>query len=406
MCSPKPPAPTPIDTGAQTRSNIQTATAQSQLDNPNIVNPYGSTRYSMGEDIIDNEGYQSALRDWENSQSEPRTIIGHGQTGNPIYSDDPIYGRPTTSTPRPSIANYTTAGRQTMTQEFSPEQQKIFEAEQANKLGLQGLSGQGIESMKGLIGTKVDLSGAPAAPQQNEALRKKVIDAMMSRTGGALTRASDQQDSDLIAAGIRPGTEAWDRVKGEQGRNRNDALMQAELAGQGAVESSFGMDDASRKNYIAELLTQRSVPLNEITALMSGSQVSNPFAGQGYRPGANISPVDMGANTNMLNQYNQNVYNQDMAQRNALIGAGAMVAASDRRLKENIKRIATNKLGIGVYTWKYIDYMPKGMKSFVEKGMHGFGVMADEVRKVMPEAVITVDGYDSVNYSMLGDWHG
>jgi hypothetical protein len=29
--------------------------------------------------------------------------------------------------------------------------------------------------------------------------------------------------------------------------------------------------------------------------------------------------------------------------------------------------------------------------------------MADEVRKVMPEAISTIAGFDAVNYSMIGD---
>lgn len=66
------------------------------------------------------------------------------------------------------------------------------------------------------------------------------------------------------------------------------------------------------------------------------------------------------------------------------------VAASDRRLKRNIHRIGTHRLGIGIYEFDYVW------------GEHAIGVMADEVRKVMPEAVIRgEDGYDRVDYSKL-----
>jgi hypothetical protein len=63
---------------------------------------------------------------------------------------------------------------------------------------------------------------------------------------------------------------------------------------------------------------------------------------------------------------------------------------SDRRLKTNIQRIGTHRLGIGIYSYDYVW------------GEHAVGVMADEVKTVMPEAVVRgADGYDRVDYSKL-----
>lgn len=83
----------------------------------------------------------------------------------------------------------------------------------------------------------------------------------------------------------------------------------------------------------------------------------------------------------------------------------AMVAsrmlASDRMAKENIARIGVHPLGIGLYLF---DYKPE----YREKWGHGrqFGVMAQEVETVMPEAVcVHPDGYKMVNYAMLGISH-
>ncbi len=71
---------------------------------------------------------------------------------------------------------------------------------------------------------------------------------------------------------------------------------------------------------------------------------------------------------------------------------------SDRIIKDNIVRVGTHSLGIGLYLF---DYKPK----FRDAWGHGrqFGVMADEVEQVMPEAVsVHPDGYKMVNYTMLG----
>jgi hypothetical protein len=71
---------------------------------------------------------------------------------------------------------------------------------------------------------------------------------------------------------------------------------------------------------------------------------------------------------------------------------------SDRITKENIVKIGMHPLGIGLYLF---DYKPeyRGVSGYGRQ----FGVMADEVENVMPEAVSRhADGYKMVNYAMLG----
>jgi hypothetical protein len=74
---------------------------------------------------------------------------------------------------------------------------------------------------------------------------------------------------------------------------------------------------------------------------------------------------------------------------------------SDRATKENIVRIDTHPLRIGLYLF---DYKPE----FQEDCGHGrqFGVMADEVEAVLPDAVsMHANGYKMVDYAMLGITH-
>lgn len=71
---------------------------------------------------------------------------------------------------------------------------------------------------------------------------------------------------------------------------------------------------------------------------------------------------------------------------------------SDRSVKENIVQIDSHPLGIGLYLF---DYKPE----YRDAWGHGrqFGVMADEVEQVMPEAVsVHPNSYKMVNYAMLG----
>ena len=64
---------------------------------------------------------------------------------------------------------------------------------------------------------------------------------------------------------------------------------------------------------------------------------------------------------------------------------------SDRRLKTNIVKIGQYLNGLNKYSWTYIW------------GENSTGAMADEVEKLIPEAVKVFYGYKHVNYALLGD---
>ena len=79
-------------------------------------------------------------------------------------------------------------------------------------------------------------------------------------------------------------------------------------------------------------------------------------------------------------------------------GAGMNMLPSDRAVKENIVQIGAHPLGLGLYLFDYkTQYRKPG------RNVRNFGVMADEVESVLPEAVeMHANGYKMVNYAMLG----
>ena len=67
-------------------------------------------------------------------------------------------------------------------------------------------------------------------------------------------------------------------------------------------------------------------------------------------------------------------------------------ATSDMRLKKDIIRVGTTRYQLPLYDFSYIDQLGRFE-----------GVMAQDVLKVVPEAVtIGADGFYRVNYTMLG----
>jgi hypothetical protein len=228
----------------------------------------------------------------------------------------------------------------------------------------------------GILGTPWDLNAATSTQQDD--IQKKLLDPVWDQRSASLNTL-------LANQGIQQGSEAYTNAMRDFGMQRDNSYNSALLADRGQATQ--------------EALTQRNQPLNEISALMSGSQVSQPnFVGT---PQTNVAPTDVVGAYNMANNADMNTYNARMGQANAIYGALGSAAGtvgglalggwgkSDRRLKSNIKRIGTT-----VYDLPLYEYMLDGARQQ--------GVMADEVIKVMPSAVaMHPDGYLMVNYSAL-----
>lgn len=276
MCSPSPPPPADYAgaAAAQGAANKETAIASSRLNNPNTIGPYGTQTWTEGA------------------------------------TDD---------------------ARPTVTQVLSPEQQQLLDQQNNVKGLLGGLGEQGATALQGVVGKTLDISGAPEVGGY-DATRQKVIDAMMGRVNEDYGKQTDQANSDLISAGIRPGTKAYaDRMQMIE-RSRNDARTQAEIAGGNATSQAFNTDTQRRKDAIAEILAQRQTPLNEVSALMSGSQVANPFATTGVAQNTNMAPSPVFGAAQAQDQANTGIFNAQSAsansQQNGLMSlAGAAVMA-------------------------------------------------------------------------------
>lgn len=81
-------------------------------------------------------------------------------------------------------------------------------------------------------------------------------------------------------------------------------------------------------------------------------------------------------------------------------GSGLMtaMAMSDPQAKENIVQVGSDPRGFNFYLFDY----KQELRDAHGHGRH-FGVMADEIEQIMPEAVILrADGYRMVDYAKLG----
>jgi hypothetical protein len=149
-------------------------------------------------------------------------------------------------------------------------------------------------------------------------------------------------------------------------------------------------------NAVTEALMLRQLGMNEANALRSGVVMGNPNF-QAYGGGGQVAAAPVYQAT--ADQYNAQLAANNANNANAAgvfgglskIGTtAANLYWSDRRLKTNIKRIGALPSGLPVYSYNYLW------------GTSGVGVMADEVKGLLPEAVVKSDnGYYKVDYAKV-----
>jgi hypothetical protein len=187
----------------------------------------------------------------------------------------------------------------------------------------------------------------------------------------------------------------------------NNQFSLAKMAAENAARLQQQQSDISRldaqstirQQNLQEQLALRNQPINEIAALMAGGQVTMPNFSQ-FRPAAmSETPVgDYVYKGYDIASQNYRAQEQANAQARAglfsmggqILGAGlGAFARSDIRVKTEITRVGRIENGLPVYTFRYKDGGPMQI-----------GLMAQDVEKVRPEAVIDLGGLKIVDYAM------
>ena len=374
-----PPVPDPYKTAqAQTGSNVNTAIANAWLGNANEIGPYGSVTYEPT--AWHNVGGSSP---WGNYGSGGGGGMdgGGGGYGNGGYRIPQFTRRVT----------------------LSPEQQKLYDQQNQLGRGLNQLAIGQTGKLTNWLDRPVDTAGLPSVANDFSADRSSVEQAMFDRLNPQLERDRASLENSLVNQGFQRGTEAFSSGMDQYNRQANDQRLGITAAGLQEQQGLFGMAQGNRQRALQETLALRNQPINEISALMSGGQVSLPQA-QGYNAPqmANTSIGDYIYNSAALRnqQYGQQMQS-NASQMGGLYGLGgtALTAAmkygpmfmSDRRVKRDIREMGIKLVnGLKLYAYRYLNDAKERV-----------GVMADDVLKVNPSAVGMYKGYLTVNYGAL-----
>ena len=257
---------------------------------------------------------------------------------------------------------------------LSDAQKAIKDQQDQASLGLSTLGNKQTQFLQSYMDKPFDGSNDATEARLMELGRKRLDPLLAQQDEGLRTRLANQ--------GIKAGSAAYDREMATQGQSRNDAYNQLLLQGHGQA--------------FQEAQATRNQPINEITALLSGGQVSQP-----QFQGANIGAIPTTDVAGIINQDYQNrmgQYQQQMAQRQNMLGGlfglgSNLIMASDRRVKKDIKPVG-KLMGERIYEYQY--------KGKFDDGKRHVGVMAQNVEKRRPDAVMTGgDGVKRVHYGKL-----
>jgi hypothetical protein len=447
----QPTPPNPLQTAAaQTGTNVSTAVANSFLQNVNQNTPQGSLRY----DVTGNYGWTDPstgstyqIPTFTSTQSlSPQQQAIQAQTDAAKMN---MAGMANAQSG--SIANLLSTA-------FNPSGSAPSGGNAAGISSIPAAAtsfdaGGPVQTSLGDYGRQQTSVG----PQDFSADRQSVQDALMARINPQLNIQQDKLQQQLADQGIRYGSEAYNNAFTPFNQQANDARfaainqagqeqqrMQQQLLAQGqfaneaqmqnyaqalgagsfanqAVGQQFGQNaqmatfgnaglaqqqaqqqaafnaaQTARNQYMQEQYAQRNQPLNEISALMSGSQVQQP--NWLNAPQSQIPTTDVGGLINQNFAQQQQNYQQQSANYNNLIGGvlglGAGYLKSDRRAKENITRMGsvwttdvdhdeTTKARLPIYAYSYKDD---------PSATQHVGPMAQDVEQSDRGAVTTIGG--------------
>jgi hypothetical protein len=347
---PAPSAPAAPDYSAAARQtaegNLAAARAATAANRVNQITPYGELQYS---------------------------ITGEDPYGNPTW---------------------------TATQTFSPAQQRLLDIQNQLSYGVGQLGTKGLEYVGQQLETPFDVSQLPSIGINPS---ETYSDAIMRRLQPQLTQQNEQFEQSMANQGIPVGSEAYNRAKMALGQRQNDLMLGAQTQGLQAGLSA-------RQQQLGELAYRRNEPLNVLSALRTGSQVTAPTYINAPQQATTTGP-DLLTAAQAQGQYTLGDFNARQASQagfnQGLMGLGGTLGAaylmgpsmSDPRTKENIKAIGVMDNGLTLYSFEYKDEFKD--HQLAGHGVH-VGVMADEVEQVFPYAVSTLDdGYKVVNYGLL-----
>jgi len=439
-----PPAPNPQDTArASTSTNVATSIANAMLNNTNQITPEGSLSYNQTGNYNWYDPYTNlnvniptftasqvrspqaqAIED--QNQAAKMNLAGmanvqSGRLSNLLANDMNLGGAPGAGDPSlitgvgKAATTFGDVGTQQRTfgdagditrsygpaDDFSADRGRVEEA-------LMGRINPQLARERGNIEQRLADQGIRYGSQAYTAAMDDYNRQATDTRFGAIGAAGQEQQRMMDMAAQRAGfqnaaqQQAYQQAQG-RGQFANEAqrndftqaaargeFQNAGLAQQVAQgQAGFNAQNMARNQWMNEQYAARNQPINEISSLLSGSQINNPnFVNT---PNNQIPTTDVAGLINTRFSQDMDIYKQESANQNALMGGifgmlGGAMKMSDERVKDVGPKLATvfaagddgERQELPIYAYSY--------KGDPEKQTH-VGPMAQDVEKIDKRAV-------------------
>lgn len=357
-----PKAPDPTATAqAQSEYNTNTAISQQLLNMTNQNTPYGSVSYN-----------QTGTNTFTGADGKTYSLPQFTQTTtlNPEQQSTLNYTQGAANNIAQTAQSLSNSGLSNLSQPVdtsgAPVLQSSLGSSYSTSPGSNYSSSLGSGYQTGLGSDYQTSFGGDVSQAYNDAKS-----AVMDQLTPTLDRNSEQSRAQMIASGIRPGTAAYSaneqtigdnytraanqatetaqsvqnqlfNQQQQQAQFTNQSLLdqgnftdqalasqmqlqnQAALQGQGfsndaaLQQAQFG--NAANSQWLQNYYTQRDQPLNELGALLSGSQVTNANSATSATPQTQVGGVDY---SGMVEQNYQNQLAQSQGVMSGLFGLGS-----------------------------------------------------------------------------------
>lgn len=193
--------------------------------------------------------------------------------------------------------------RYEVTTSLSPDEQRILDLNTATRTNVGTIGRDQSARIGDILGTPFNIDTARG---------EKLADINRTFMDPQWERQRQSLEADLANRGVRPGSEAYTRAVQDFETNRTNAY------------NKMFLDSYGQANTAA--LTERNQPINEITALLSGSQVSQPnWAGT---PQTSVAPTDVAGPIYSSYQGNLANWNAQNQSNNAMMGGLLSIPAT------------------------------------------------------------------------------
>ena len=273
------------------------------------------------------------------------------------------------------------------------------------------------QRMEAQLRDQGNLAGGEAYGAQKELFNKQLTDTRLGITAQGGQEQKLLNDMAAQRAGFQNAAQkqAFEQAQGKatfanaaQQQDFTQQGLRAQFANQtqgqrmAMAQAKLDAENNARKQFLSEQYAQRQAPINEISALMSGSQVQQPQWAQ--TSSSQIPTTDYAGLVN--NRFSQDMANYQQSSQNfnqimgGIFGAVSGLTRSDKREKDVGPKLGTifaagpdGERKLPIHEYKYKDD---------PAAISHIGPMAQDVEKVDRGAVKTIAGTKYIDMTRMG----